>query len=473
MSCPRTAQIDWAAYTAEPAAGEWAELRAHYPGCPDCAREAARWLALRTALASGPDAGAAHPAEEELLDYERSPQRLPAARRQAIGRHLDDCARCSNELIVLNRMLPAGAAAAQRSGSAAAREGFWDRIRRSLASLLPSSGPALGLVATGLAVALAVGLSLWLPGDPSEPDRYVEQPAPESPPAPSPREPEAPAPEPDAGALLAETPPAPAETPRAEPVAPEPVPPAPAPAPQQLAQEPSPPPAPDPGDWIPPAEESPLVAGPPIELAANLPGQPPLYAAGALLSGAELEASRVDVVIRGGGDAPVVRALAPEHLAITFETQPVLYWHLSAGSVSPVELLVVERESDEVVLERQLAPPVRAGLHALDLGEAGVRLEPGVAYRFFASVVVDPERRDLDVTSGFSLEARPQAAPAVDEPAARAHRLAAAGSWLDAFATLSGWVDEDPTLERARAYRVALAEQAGLDDVAHALGEER
>lgn len=479
MSCARTSETDWAAWAADPSAEEWAELRAHYPGCADCSREAAQWLTLRTALATGPGAGRAHPSEEELLAHERNPEQLPAARRSAIGRHLRDCPRCGNEVMVLNRMLPALGKATAGTG-ASEPEGMWVRIRASLASALASPGPVVGLTAAGLAVALVVGLALWQ-GGPSEPGetRYADEPAP------PPREPEARAPEPEPApeSLLAEQPQPAEETPAAE--APGALP-APAPEgaaiPEQLAEQSPPgpgpeqlaertPPAPGPDDWVPPAEESPLVAGPPVELAARLPIGPPSYAADAALVGGDLAATRIDVVIRGRGELPVVRALAPEHTAVTFETEPVLYWHLSAESSHPVEVIVVEAATDELVAERTLAPPVRTGLHAFEL--AGTPVEPGVEYLFFASIVVDPDRRDRDVTSGFAFRARPDAAPPVGAPAARAHELAAAGSWLDAFATLSGWLAQDVSLERARAHRAALAEQAGLDAVATSLRARR
>ena len=46
MDCRRAFDVDLAAFLADARAPEWAEFRAHYPGCPACAAEVRAWTEL-------------------------------------------------------------------------------------------------------------------------------------------------------------------------------------------------------------------------------------------------------------------------------------------------------------------------------------------------------------------------------------------------------------------------------------------
>jgi hypothetical protein len=137
----------------------------------------------------------------------------------------------------------------------------------------------------------------------------------------------------------------------------------------------------------------------------------------------------------------------------------------------PVEITLTADEAAEPLLELRLEPPVGAGLHPLRLDRRAVALEPGVTYPWFVALVPDPSNRDADLVSGVAVR-RAVAAGALTEalapagPAERAHVLAAAGYWYDAFDTLTGWIQADPGSERLREHRAALLEQVGLSGVA-------
>ena len=55
---------------------------------------------------------------------------------------------------------------------------------------------------------------------------------------------------------------------------------------------------------------------------------------------------------------------------------------------------------------------------------------------------------------------------AAADPAERAHLLAAAGYWYDAFELLTGWIQAEPNAALLREHRSALLEQVGLSGVA-------
>jgi hypothetical protein len=497
MSCERARQIDQAAFRADPRASEWDAFRSHYPTCEDCSREVAAWSGLVAALHDEGD-GASHPSDESLLQFESEPGRLPEEEREAIERHLGDCAPCRNELAVLRgfdfaalrepaavREFPLAALAGpetETGPSLAERlRAAWGRLTEGL-SALPA--PALAFAAVlALAVPAAV-LSWWLaagtapdaPEGPAIARRDVPQ-APLAPPL-APRVPQTPRPEtgmpPQPEAALAHREPLPEPEPEvaptAEPEAAEAELETP-PVPGRVAVRESPEPEPSPEVPIAP-EPTPAPEAPdtpePFQVAALLPDELPVYQPDASLVGG-LDSVRIASLVRASSaQLPRIRALAPEHVGATASPSPVLYWDLGGASDVPVELTLIDEEAPEPLLDARVEPPVAAGLHALSLADRGVRLDPDKTYLWYAALVPDEERRENDVASGAGVRYVPLGdglAARLEEagPARRAHVLARAGYWYDAFATASGWLEVEPDAKRLRAVRDALLEQVGLD----------
>lgn len=463
MRCPRTDEIDWARFRADPTNDAFADVRAHYPLCADCSREVSRFEELRRRLAAAERDG--HPDEAELLAFDRAPVELTATRQAQIERHVADCRRCRNELAVLEAMMPVRLDVTAPASSTA--EGLAARLRSFF-----RQGPVLATA--GLAAVATIALVVVLAtqdreGESTEVPRLAERSG--DPPAPVP----APAPPDEAQALderLAERAPAPSPEPGPSPApAPPEVRPAPTPEPsEQLAREDDA----EPESIVPSpqTETAPVLREEMMLAAVELPSSAPVYDPTALFGLGDPGGSRIDVLVRGDENGAVSRVLGPPHRAVSFERSPRLYWHLSRESAFDVELLLVDQETDEALFERVLAAPVAAGLHLVDLAEEGVALEPGRTYLFFASVMPDPDRRDLDRTSGLTLESRPGARPPRSgAPGTRAQAFAEAGSWIDAFATLQQWLDANPDLPRAAEHRAALLRQAGRREVAAALAE--
>ena len=183
----------------------------------------------------------------------------------------------------------------------------------------------------------------------------------------------------------------------------------------------------------------------------------------------------------GGGSRGVQRdvfslsVLAPDHTGLTTNPQPRLYWFVSSDLASTsAELTLIDPEGTQPLLETKLSPPVKTGVHMLNLADHGVKLSPGIPYRWYVALVVDPERRSKDILAGGFVELvpAPEGLAAKLSSAQKAELpniYAEAGLWYDAIAAASELVDAAPGDTSARQQRAALLEQAGLTDVANLL----
>jgi hypothetical protein len=176
-----------------------------------------------------------------------------------------------------------------------------------------------------------------------------------------------------------------------------------------------------------------------------------------------------DVVIRGP-DAPLIQALAPDHVGLTRFPSPVLYWYLPQASDRPIELVVTDERREDPLLERRLDPPVAKGLHTLRLADEGIALEPGAAYAWSVAIVMDPQQRARDVISMGGIQRTPsdagvEAELAAEGPGYAAHVYARNGLWYDALSELSHWIAERPQEPRLRERRSELLQQVGLDPI--------
>ena len=201
-----------------------------------------------------------------------------------------------------------------------------------------------------------------------------------------------------------------------------------------------------------------------IQMASLLPSELPRYVPSASLAGGSLASLRLDSAVRGTqGTLPRVQAMAPDHVAAVESAMPTLHWWLSGDSEVAVEVALVGRDGGDTLFERRFVPPVRRGLHAFALTQAGVRLPQRTIVEWTVALVLDESRRELDVVSNAALRFVPPAVPFAAEPGHQAHARAAAGYWIDAFAQLSRWIEAEPEAETLRLQRAALATQVGLE----------
>lgn len=172
--------------------------------------------------------------------------------------------------------------------------------------------------------------------------------------------------------------------------------------------------------------------------------------------------------VRSGAVGATIETRAPaDHAGLALSTSPRLWWSLSERVEHAVEVTISDDRAIDPVLRVTLLGPHESGLHAFDLADHGVTLEPGIDYRWFVSLIVDRERPSRNPVAAGALrvvgpsdERRETLAQTVASE--RGHTLARLGIWYDAydfFATLSKAHPESSLLVR---YRDRLGEHAGV-----------
>jgi hypothetical protein len=167
----------------------------------------------------------------------------------------------------------------------------------------------------------------------------------------------------------------------------------------------------------------------------------------------------------------LLMVLAPDHVGLTIHDQPFLYWFISKPTNYPVELTVVERNAVQPLLEKILKSPEKGGIQSLRLADYGVRLRPGIQYKWFITLVTDAAYRSKDILAGGIITL-------IDTPLSLSAKLEAAGSggasfvyadeglWYDSLDAISRMIDAAPTNLELHKQRAALLEQVGLAEVA-------
>lgn len=172
-----------------------------------------------------------------------------------------------------------------------------------------------------------------------------------------------------------------------------------------------------------------------------------------------------------GAVVPSVVVLTPkEHTGLTIHEQPVLYWYLAQETQHPVELTLIDQQgSTKPLLETRLTPPLQPGMHRVRLADHGVRLTPGVLYKWSVALVLNPQERSQDILSAGTIarqaptdELRSQLAQA--DQATVARLLAEHGFWYDTIAALSVLIDAAPHDATLRLQRATLFKQEALPE---------
>jgi len=182
-------------------------------------------------------------------------------------------------------------------------------------------------------------------------------------------------------------------------------------------------------------------------------------------------ASRIGGATRGPGmDTPTVAVFAPDHTGLTTNPQPTLYWYLSKKAPVQVELTLLDDAGVNPLIEKTVKAPLEAGIHSLSLKEAGVKLSPGIEYRWHVALVFDPKMRSSDVTSSGTVKLVPapetlkaEVAGGAVTPAA----YAAEGLWYDSIDALVQRINAAPDDQKLKDQLDSLLSQVGLTKVAH------
>jgi hypothetical protein len=172
-----------------------------------------------------------------------------------------------------------------------------------------------------------------------------------------------------------------------------------------------------------------------------------------------------------GKKGPLVSVLAPDHMGLTVQEQPALYWYVSETVTTPVEIEVTLIEEDGIkpVLKTRIPSPVGPGIQRVNLAEHQVHLTPGARYEWSVSLVLDPKRRSRDIVASGGIERVANGSldvvpgenlPKSELPGAYAQ----AGLWYDTIASVSDLIDTSPTDPAFRQQRATLLETAGLKE---------
>lgn len=182
--------------------------------------------------------------------------------------------------------------------------------------------------------------------------------------------------------------------------------------------------------------------------------------------------ARIGGSLRGSdGEDPAIAALVPDHVGITVKQHPVLNWFLSKHTALPVKFTLIDERSIRALVERPIAPPNQAGVHAVNLEALGFTLQANVQYRWYISVIKDENSPSRDIVTGGMIERCEfsecmvlGATTTCSHDAVMAS--AAMGFWYDAMACLCDLIASDPGDTGLRKQRAALLKQVGLHDVA-------
>jgi hypothetical protein len=479
MSCvweSSKAELDLSEFLADRDAPAWREFRAHYAECRNCSKAVADWRSLENRLADR-SGGEGHPVVAELVAFGADPMSLGDERRVDIELHTQSCGPCASQLSVLRsfdasefrerlntELTSSVSKTAEQSAEAPTRaaqlSGWLLELMEPL--LAPALRPALAITAILLLIGVPVMLRLASPaGQPQDaPSRLASQPD---------REPTADI-APSQIAKASEEPPAPQSSANRDKEPPQKIriadgsKPLIGLAPDGSAPRPAPASASD--------APTPLIGTDVVMLAAHFPHEPLFYDPSAELLGQT--GMRITTLVRGGAQSDsILRVLVPDHVGLTANSSPKLYYVLNHAVEGVIEISIADRDSIDPLLIVRSEGGADAGLHALDLSKHDVRLEEGVLYEWFVSLPTGESNHDEDMVAGGAIRrvAEPEQAlatePSTTTAAATAHRQAAAGFFYDALQTLSDWLEQanaqhPEQTARIRSARRALLNAAGL-----------
>jgi hypothetical protein len=218
----------------------------------------------------------------------------------------------------------------------------------------------------------------------------------------------------------------------------------PAVSPSQPPQEESPPSLPSPADSSSPDNSLPYRA-------PDLPSQ----------------ATRVVVDEHEPGKEPLyLSVLSPDHIGLTMFEQPALFWFISQLSSQPVDVMITDEGNTQRLLDVRMLPPIRPGIHKVELKDYGIRLQHNMTYQW--KIILQGNTPGTSyTTSGWIMRVSPPSnvaaiaqLPSMTSTPPRT--LVEAGLWYDAIWALSERIQTQPTDTTSLTQRANLFEQVGL-----------
>lgn len=131
-----------------------------------------------------------------------------------------------------------------------------------------------------------------------------------------------------------------------------------------------------------------------------------------------------------GAAVQQLQVLAPQHTALTAQVQPVLYWYLAETNEQAVEISLIQQNSEQSLLRKQLPAGLKVGLQKIRLADESVSLQAGEDYQWSVALVGP---------NGLSRNGLVKAALRYESPntdLTSMEQKAAAGYWYDVLQSL-------------------------------------
>ncbi len=182
---------------------------------------------------------------------------------------------------------------------------------------------------------------------------------------------------------------------------------------------------------------------------------------------------RHDGIVRGenGNVSPNLYALAPAHIGTTTYEHPTLYWYQSDATTAKIEIGINKEGKTEPVFETEFINERRPGIHKIELSKYKVKIEKGVEYEWYITIIKDTEDHSKDViASGVIKRIDPPQSVSLNLQTKHIEDLiyifAAEGIWYDALECVSKLIEQQPTNDAYRELRAELLDEGDLPEVA-------
>jgi hypothetical protein len=181
---------------------------------------------------------------------------------------------------------------------------------------------------------------------------------------------------------------------------------------------------------------------------------------------------RVSGGARGGEIAGTsLLALVPDHVALTTQAQPSLFWFQSRPAKAKLELTLVEPRKAKPLLSLTSSQADKAGMHRVKLAKHNIELQPDVLYEWNVAIVPDAENRSKDIIAKGVIKrvkASADLGKSIEnaDDLGRAAAYAEAGIWYDALEAISDAIDAHPADASLHMQRASLLKQVGLPEAA-------
>lgn len=142
-----------------------------------------------------------------------------------------------------------------------------------------------------------------------------------------------------------------------------------------------------------------------------------------------------------------LETMVPDHVGLTVQKSPVLYFFISHGTSFPIRFTLHDSHTIRPVAEVLLKSPIAPGIQEIRLKDYNVVLELDVEYRWYIAAVQNPDSSSRDIVAGGTIE---RVDPyrvnyygrSCDKDAVRL--LREAGIWYDAFACVMELIETNP-----------------------------